>query len=99
MVAWIGEEEADSRPEEKNDDDIKPGDCVKIVNGLFAGYYAIVLDSSYGDEWEINYFEKRYGDWVIKEGDIDSRPSKDLKKIESQIYGRSRCRYKYTFME
>ena len=91
------EEEADSRPEEKNDDDIKPGDCVKIVDGLFAGYYAIVLDFSDGDEWDI--FEKRYGDWVIKEGDIDSRPSKYLKKIESQIYGRSHCRYKYTFME
>ena len=53
------EEEADSRPEEKNDDDIKPGDCVKIVNGLFAGYYSIVLDSSYGDEWGINYVQKR----------------------------------------
>ena len=35
---------------------IQPGCYVKIVNGLFSGFYATAIDKSYGDEWEINYF-------------------------------------------
>ena len=36
----------------------QPGDYVKVLGGSFKAYYAVVTGSSYGDELEINYFEK-----------------------------------------
>ena len=41
--------------------------------------YATVKGRSYGDEWELNYFENKYGKyWVLKEKDLDSREEEDL---------------------
>ena len=51
---------------------IQPGCYVKIVNGLFSGFYATITNKSYGDELEINYFQKQYGKWILKDGDLDS---------------------------
>ena len=35
------------------------------------GYYAVVTGESYGDEIEINYFQKREKNFVIKANDFD----------------------------
>ena len=72
---------------------LQMGDYVKIVSGLFEGLYATVLDKSYGDEFEIQYFEEKFGKWILKEGDIDSRPSNEMIKVTAVVDGRSR----YTF--
>ena len=45
---------------------------------LFSGFYATVTIKSYLDEWEINYFQKQYGKWTIKDGDLDSRAAEDM---------------------
>ena len=57
---------------------VLPGRCVKIVKGLFTGFYATVMGRSYGDEWEINYFRKQFGKWVISVNDLDSREAEDM---------------------
>ena len=49
-----------------------------IVNGLFSGFYATVTNKSFGDEWEINYFQKPYEKWNLKHGDLDSRDAEDV---------------------
>ena len=33
---------------------------VKIVNGLFSGFYVTVTKKLYGDEWEIDYFQEQH---------------------------------------
>ena len=61
------------------------GDFVKIVNVSFLGYYAMILDCSYGDEWEVQYSEIKYGKWVLQGGDLDSRePSDDTVKVDGR---------------
>ena len=35
------------------------GDCVKIISRLFQGYYVVVFDSSYVDEYEISVLLRR----------------------------------------
>ena len=59
---------------------------VKIISGLFQGYYAMVLGSSYGDENEIQYFTEKktisgakY--WVLKENNLDSRENVSSRKL------------------
>ena len=52
----------------------------------------MIFDCSYGDEWEIQYFEMKYGKWVLKE-DLDSREPSDMLMVEAKIDGRGR----YTF--
>ena len=58
------------------------GDCVKIISGLFQGYYAVVLGWNYGDENEIQYFtEKTISGgkyWVLKENYLNSRKNCEL---------------------
>ena len=76
-------------------------DVVKVINGAFLGYYAIVtevgdlsqLDDD--DEIEINYLKKSYGKWVINKNDLDSRMLSDLAFTNSTVDGRSR----YTIIE
>ena len=58
--------------------EIQPGRYVKIVNGSFPGFYATVTNKSYGDEWEINYFQKKYGKWTFKDRDLGSSDAKDM---------------------
>ena len=36
------------------------------------------LRTSPGDEWEINYFQKQYGKWTLKDGDLDSCDAEDM---------------------
>ena len=40
-------------------DELTPGDYVVVVKGMSKGYYATVLGNGYGDEVEINYFQKK----------------------------------------
>ena len=58
--------------------EIKPGCYVKLINGSFSGFYATVTNKSYGDEWEINYFQKHYRKWTLKDGDLDSGDAEDM---------------------
>ena len=37
-----------------------------------------VTNKLYGDEWEINYFQKQYGKWTLKDGDLHSRDAEDM---------------------
>lgn len=68
---------------EVEEDDFNAGDCVKVVEEPFKGHYAIVQGKSYGDEWEIVYFErKNKGYYVIKENDLDSRSPSELMKVK-----------------
>ena len=38
---------------------MQTGNFVKVVKGNFRGYYAVITGESYGNEIEINHFEKR----------------------------------------
>ena len=68
---------------------LKCGDYVKVVSGLFKGFYATVLGKSYGGEVEIQYFQEKYGKWVLKENDIDSRLPEELIKVTAEMDRRS----------
>ena len=59
----------------------QPSEYVKVTGGSFKGYYAVVTESSYGDELEINYFEKKEKWWTLKENDLDSTEINDLQKV------------------
>ena len=51
---------------------------MKIVKGLFSGFYTTVANNSYGDEWEIKYFQKQNGKWTLKDGDLNSPDAEDM---------------------
>ena len=40
---------------------IKISECVKVLNDPFKNYYAQVVNNSYGDELEIQYFKFKCG--------------------------------------
>ena len=55
-------------------------DVVKIAKEKFAGYYAIITETTekmqimtQQDEVEVNYLKKSFGMWVVNENDYDSR--------------------------
>ena len=64
---------------------MQTGDFVKVVKGNFRGYYPVITEESYGDEIEINYFEKRQRYYVLKENDMDSRTQTDLELVEGVL--------------
>ena len=67
---------------EQQDDDIDaltPGE--KVIDGEYIGLYATVL-GNYGDDIRINYFEKKFGKWVLKDNDKDCRERKDLLRVK-----------------
>ena len=64
---------------------IRFGDCVQIVKETFKDDYAIVLGESYGDEYEIQYFEKNFEKWVLNPKDKDSRTVDELKKVKATV--------------
>ena len=75
----------------------KTGDYVKIIKGNYAGMFATVIGESYGDEIEIEYFEKKNIWWVLKPGDKDSREYADLQKLridDVHVDGRSHVYFK-----
>ena len=63
-------------------DDLKQGDCVKVIKGNYLGYFAVVIGNWYDGETEINYFEGKNKLWVLKESDFDSRDRGDLMKVD-----------------
>jgi len=75
--------EAPESPTEKQA--ITPGMYVKIIKEPFKSFYATVVGSSYGDELEINYFEKKLGGWILKEKDFDSQEEGDLMVVTADI--------------
>lgn len=74
---------------------ITPGMYVKILQEPYKDYYATVVGSSYGDELEINYFEKKLGGFVLKDMDLDSREKEDLMVVTANIIKRGH----FTFNE
>ena len=45
--------------DESNNVEIQVGDYVMVIHEPFRGYFAVVTDKSYGDEFEIQYFQKK----------------------------------------
>ena len=48
-------------------------------------HYAVVTGKGYGDEIEINYFQKRENNFVIKENDYDSQLIIELKRVQRTL--------------
>ena len=67
---------------------MKIGDYVKIIKEPYFHFYAVLLDSSYGDEFEIQCCEKKYRKWVLKKNDFDSREPAEMIKVDAEIDGR-----------
>ena len=55
-----------------------------FMQGYF-GYYAVVTGECYGDEVEINYFQKREKNLVIIENDFDSQVIIELKSAQGNL--------------
>lgn len=45
--------------------DIAIGDYVRVAQGMFLGDYATVMNVSYGDEMEIQYFSEKNGKYWV----------------------------------
>ena len=88
-------QQEESDYDDKNDagDDLKVGDFIKITKDPFIGFYAVITEKSYGDEWELQYCEMKFGKWVLKDLDYDSREVSDMIKVDAKVDGRGR----YTF--
>ena len=73
------------------------GDCVKIIAGAETGGYGMIT-GGYGENdgpFEVNYFEMKYGKYVLKENAIASREACQLLRVEFTFDNRSR----FTFAE
>ena len=71
-----------SRNETTNSQRFEKSKTVKIIKGNFLGYYAVITNKSYGDEWEIKYFKSVFGKYVLNDKDIDSREEHEMKLVE-----------------
>ena len=60
----------------------KMGDYVQVISGNYKGCYATVLGEGYGDEIELNYFEKKRKWWDLKRNAKDSREVEELKHAQ-----------------
>ena len=69
---------------------------VKVISGNYKGYYAVVLKKSYGAEWEICYFRKSFGAYVLSDKDLDSREPHELLPVKIKSID---SRNRHTFME
>ena len=56
---------------------------------------AVVTGKSYGNEWEMQYFQKTFNKYVLKVGDIDCREPEELLWVEPSVDRRGR----YAFSE
>ena len=49
------------------------------------GYFSVVTDKSYGDEFEIQYFQQKKKWWILKENHFDSRLANELNPVKRRI--------------
>ena len=70
------------------------GDCVKIINGNRQGHYALFTGELVGDNLEMNYFELKYGKYILKEGEVEPRSKTDIMWVDYDFDKHNR----YTFM-
>ena len=70
--------------------DIRPGDCVKIIQGDFVGYYACVEENASNNMFHIQYFKSQFGKYAVNEDDTDIRDKDDLHMVSAKIDGHSR---------
>ena len=68
---------------EETGEAIRFSDGVQIVKKTCKDDYAIVLGESYGDEYEIQYFEKNFEKWVLNPMDKDSRTVDELTQVKA----------------
>ena len=71
--------------DESNNVEIRVGDYVMVIHEPFRGYFAVATDKSYGDEFEIQYFQKKGKWWILKENDFESRLGNELKPVKERI--------------
>ena len=90
--------------DESNNVEIRVGDYVMVIHEPlrgyepFRGYFSIVTDKSYGDEFEIQYFKKKKKKWwILKENDFDSRLANELKPVKRRIDEKSHYLFKLKF--
>ena len=74
--------------------EIKSGDYVKVVQGNYINMFAIVTDEKVGDEFGIQYFQKKEKWWILKSNDFDARLLQDLKKVEPTFDRRGHAFFK-----
>ena len=53
----LASENGEQDSSDDHQDDLKQGDCVKLLKGNYIGYFALVTDYGYGGEIEINCFK------------------------------------------
>ena len=75
-------------------EEIKSGDYVKVVQGNYINMFAIVTDEKVGDEFVIQYFQKKEKWWILKPNDFDARLPQDLKKVEPTFDRRGHAFFK-----
>ena len=91
----VNDDESANDDECINDDDeskhveIWVGDYVMVIHELFRDYFAILTDKNYGDEFEIQYSQKKEKWWILKENDFDSHLEIELKPVKGRIDERS----------
>ena len=56
--------------------------------------FAIVTDEKRGDEFVIQYFQKKEKWWILKFNDFDARLPQDLKKVEPTFDRRGHAFFK-----
>ena len=87
----VNDDESANDDECINDDDeskhveIWDGDYIMVIHELFRGYFAILTDKNYGDEFEIQYFQKKEKWWILKENYFDSHLEIELKLVKGRI--------------
>ena len=97
-VVYSDEEEDDV--ENNNDldsqnNELAIGSYVQVISGPFDGLYASVREKIDEKFWRIEYFQQQYGKWTLKEGDVDSKLSSELKLVVGTPDNRGR----FTFVD
>ena len=82
--------------EDETEAAIRIGYYVKIIHGMYKGFYATVVDASIGGEWEVNYFEEKFGKWILKKNDLDSREENDLMVVKGNPDNRGQFAFQDT---
>ena len=86
-------EESESEGFVMSERDIHVGDHIQLTCEPFKNYYAVVLQVLHDNEFKIQYIEKKYGKFVLKDYDFDSRSAMDMVPVCAEVDNRDR----YTF--
>ena len=73
--------------EDETEAAIRIGCYVKIIHGMYKGFYATVVDAS---------IEEKFGKWILKKNDLDSREENDLMVVKGKPDNRGRFTFQDT---